>query len=78
LIGRSWRAARLDPLADAFTILLMPLTLIGAEKIPAALGGDALIVACTVAALWFGQRIARSPRAMTLRTGRRRAAGRFS
>jgi Kef-type K+ transport system membrane component KefB len=55
------------PLADAFTVLLMPLTLIGAEKIPAALGGDALIVACTVAALWFGQRIARSPRAMTLR-----------
>ena len=55
------------PLADASTVLLMPLTLIGAEKIPAALGGDALIVACTVGALWFGQRVSRSPRAMTLR-----------
>jgi Kef-type K+ transport system membrane component KefB len=55
------------PLADAITVLLMPLTLIGTEKIPAALGGDALIVACTVGALWFGERISRSPRAMTLR-----------
>jgi Kef-type K+ transport system membrane component KefB len=55
------------PLADAITVLLMPLTLIGAAKIPEALGGDALIVACTVGALWFGQRISRSPRAMTLR-----------
>ncbi len=55
------------PLADAITVLLMPLTLIGPAKIPAALGGDALIVACTVGALWFGERISRSPRAMTLR-----------
>jgi Kef-type K+ transport system membrane component KefB len=55
------------PLADAITVLLMPLTLIGTEKIPAALGGDALIVACTIGALWFGERISRSPRAMTLR-----------
>ena len=55
------------PLADAITVLLMPLTLIGAEKIPAALGGDALIVACTVGALWFGERVSRSPLAMTLR-----------
>ncbi len=55
------------PLADAITVLLMPLTLIGAAKIPEALGGDALIVVCTVGALWFGQRISRSPRAMTLR-----------
>lgn len=55
------------PLADAITVLLMPLTLIGTEKIPAALGGDALIVVCTVGALWFGERISRSPRAMTLR-----------
>jgi len=55
------------PLADAITVLLMPLTLIGAAKVPAALGGDALIVACTVATLWFGQRIARSPRALLLR-----------
>ena len=55
------------PLADAITVLLMPLTLIGAAKVPAALGGDALIVACTVTTLWFGQRIARSPRALLLR-----------
>ena len=55
------------PLADAITVLLMPLTLIGAEKIPAALGGDALILVCTFGALWFGQRISRSPRAMMLR-----------
>ena len=55
------------PLADAITVLLMPLTLIGTEKVPAALGGDALIVACTVGALWFGQRVSRSPRAMILR-----------
>jgi hypothetical protein len=32
------------PLADALTCLLMPLTLIGAAKIPMALVGDALIV----------------------------------
>jgi Kef-type K+ transport system membrane component KefB len=55
------------PLADAITVLLMPLTLIGAEKIPAALGGDALILVCTFGALWFGQRISRSSRAMMLR-----------
>ncbi len=55
------------PLADALTVLLMPLTLIGAEKIPEALGGDVLIVACTVAALWLGERVAHSPRALTLR-----------
>src|SRR5450830_1313002 len=39
------------PLADALTVLLMPLMLIGAATIPGALGGDALIVAGTVAAL---------------------------
>jgi len=55
------------PLADALTVLLMPLTLIGAEKIPEALGGDVLIVVCTGAALWLGERVARSPRALTLR-----------
>ena len=55
------------PLADALTVLLMPLTLIGAAKIPAALGGDALIVACTVGALWLGERIRHSPNALTLR-----------
>lgn len=54
------------PLADALTVLLMPLTLIGAAQIPEALGGDALIVAATVVALWLGARIARSPGAMTL------------
>jgi Kef-type K+ transport system membrane component KefB len=55
------------PLADVLTVLLMPLTLIGAAKIPEALGGDALIVAGTVGALWLGERIAHSQRAMTLR-----------
>ena len=55
------------PLADALTVLIMPLTLIGAGKIPEALGGDVLIVACTVVALWLGQRVANSPPALTLR-----------
>ncbi|MGA2512109.1 MAG: cation:proton antiporter [Candidatus Limnocylindrales bacterium] len=55
------------PLADALTVLLMPLTLIGAEKIPEALGGDVLIVACTVGALWLGERVEHSQRALTLR-----------
>jgi Kef-type K+ transport system membrane component KefB len=55
------------PLADALTVLLMPLTLVGAALIPGALGGDALIVAATLAALWFGGRVARSPRALELR-----------
>jgi Kef-type K+ transport system membrane component KefB len=45
----------------------MPLTLIGAAKIPVALGGDAAIVACTVGALWLGERIGRSPNALMLR-----------
>jgi Kef-type K+ transport system membrane component KefB len=55
------------PLADALTVLLMPLTLIGAAKIPAALGGDALIVAFTVSALWLGEKIGHSPPALALR-----------
>jgi Kef-type K+ transport system membrane component KefB len=55
------------PLADVLTVLLMPLTLIGAAKIPEALAGDALIVVCTVGALWLGERVGRSARAMTLR-----------
>jgi len=54
-------------LADALTALLMPLTLIGAAKVPGALGGDALIVAATVAALWLGERLERWPRALMLR-----------
>jgi Kef-type K+ transport system membrane component KefB len=55
------------PLADAITVLLMPLTLIGTAKIPEALGGDVLIVACTVGALVVGRRVSRSPAALTLR-----------
>src|ERR1035437_9972970 len=55
------------PLADALTVLLMPLTLIGAAKIPEALGGDALIVAGTVGALWVGQRMSRSKNGLMLR-----------
>ena len=55
------------PLADVVTVLLMPLTLIGSAKIPEALSGDALIVACTLGALWLGERIAQSQLALTLR-----------
>lgn len=55
------------PLADVLTVLLMPLTLIGIAKIPEALGGDALIVAGTVGALWLGERVGRSQVALTLR-----------
>ena len=55
------------PLADVITVLLMPLTLIGAAKIPGALGGDALIVIATIGALWVGQRFGRSKPALTLR-----------
>ena len=55
------------PLADAVTVLLMPLTLIGAEKIPGALGGDLAIVAITIGALVIGERIKLAPAALTLR-----------
>jgi Kef-type K+ transport system membrane component KefB len=48
------------PLADATTVLLMPLTLIGSERIPGALVGDAVIVVITVAALAGGRWIERS------------------
>jgi Kef-type K+ transport system membrane component KefB len=54
------------PLADAITVLLMPLTLIGAAQIPEAFGGDVLIVACTVTTLLLGEKIARSAGALTL------------
>jgi Kef-type K+ transport system membrane component KefB len=55
------------PLADAVTVLLMPLTLIGAEQIPSALAGDAAIVAITAATLVVGKRIERFPAALTVR-----------
>jgi len=55
------------PLADAVTVLLMPLTLIGTEKIPGALAGDVAIIAITVAALVLGERVERVPAAMTMR-----------
>src|ERR1035437_10198012 len=55
------------PLADVVTVLLMPPTLIGAAKIPEALAGDALIVVCTVGALWLGERVGHSQRALMLR-----------
>lgn len=44
-------------IADAMTALLMPLTLIGAAQIPAALVGDALIVLATAVAIVLGQRL---------------------
>lgn len=55
------------PLADAVTVLFMPLTLIGASEIPEALAGDAAIVAITIAALVIGRRLEKSPPALTLR-----------
>jgi Kef-type K+ transport system membrane component KefB len=55
------------PIADAVTVLLMPLTLIGASKIPAAVAGDAFIVVATVGALVLGLRFESHPWALTLR-----------
>jgi len=55
------------PMADAVTVLLMPLTLIGASQIPGALGGDTAIVAITIAALLAGERIGHVGWAITLR-----------
>jgi Kef-type K+ transport system membrane component KefB len=55
------------PIADAVTVLIMPLTLIGASTIPSALAGDALIVVATVVALACGRRIGLNPWALTLR-----------
>ncbi len=47
-------------LADAMTALLMPLTLTGAGRLPAALLGDALIVAVASAAIFAGRRLFRT------------------
>ncbi len=55
------------PIADAVTVLLMPLTLIGASTIASALAGDALIVVATLVALVYGRRVAVHPWAVTLR-----------
>lgn len=55
------------PLADAVTVLLMPLTLIGAEKVPGALAGDAAIIVITIATLVVGERIEHIPWAVTVR-----------
>jgi Kef-type K+ transport system membrane component KefB len=55
------------PIADAVTVLLMPLTLIGGSKIPAALAGDAVIVVATLSALLLGLRFEGHPLALTLR-----------
>jgi Kef-type K+ transport system membrane component KefB len=55
------------PLADAVTVLVMPLTLIGTEQIPRALAGDTAIVALTAAALLAGVRIERAGWALMLR-----------
>jgi Kef-type K+ transport systems, membrane components len=55
------------PIADAVTVLLMPLTLVGASKIPTALAGDAFIVVATFGALVLGLRFAGNPLALTLR-----------
>ena len=55
------------PIADAVTVLAMPLTMIGPERILEALAGDAAIVVITAAALLAGERIARAGWALTLR-----------
>jgi Kef-type K+ transport system membrane component KefB len=55
------------PIADAATVLLMPLTLIGASKIPTALAGDAFIVVATMCALVLGLRLEGNRLALTLR-----------
>lgn len=55
------------PIADAVTVLVMPLTLIGDARIPEALAGDAAIVGLTAVALLIGQRIERVPYALTMR-----------
>jgi Kef-type K+ transport system membrane component KefB len=55
------------PLADAVTVLVMPLTLIGTAKIPAALAGDAAIIIVTAAVLLVGVRVEGVQAALTLR-----------
>ena len=55
------------PIADAVTVLAMPLTMIGPERILEALAGDAAIVVITAAALLAGERIERAGWALTLR-----------
>jgi Kef-type K+ transport system membrane component KefB len=55
------------PIADAVTVLLMPLTLIGDSKVPAALAGDGLIVVATVGSLLLGRRVGAHPWALILR-----------
>jgi Kef-type K+ transport system membrane component KefB len=55
------------PIADAVTVLIMPLTLIGASTIPTALAGDALIIVATGGALLLGRNIEKHPWALTLR-----------
>ncbi len=47
-------------LADAVTVLVMPLTLTGAGEIPAALLGDALIVAVAAGAIMLGRHLFRT------------------
>jgi Kef-type K+ transport system membrane component KefB len=44
-------------LADAMTVLLMPLTITGAGRIPAALLGDALIIAVAAGTIALGHRL---------------------
>jgi Kef-type K+ transport system membrane component KefB len=55
------------PLADAVTVLIMPLTLIGPAGIPLALAGDAAIIAVTAVALLGGEFVAGRAWALTLR-----------
>lgn len=73
LAERGLLGARVAPLlawiaaADALTVLAMPLTLIGPERIPAALVGDAVIVGLVVAFLLIGERLDRWRPALLLR-----------
>lgn len=73
LAERGLLGARVAPLlawiavADSLTVIAMPLTLIGPERIPAALVGDAIILGLVVAFLVVGERLDRWPPALLLR-----------
>ncbi len=55
------------PLADAVTVLVMPLTLIGSSDVPLALFGDLLIIVATLATLWVALRLEQQPMAIQAR-----------
>ncbi len=54
-------------IADSATVVLLPLTLVGPEKLPLALAGDAIVVATGVGLLWLAERGRRHPVVRELR-----------